>query len=112
MLSKSNTYYLKQATNSHLSDFREPHIHRLDLVGLILFGSGIALLSYVLEIFGEHTLSSREIAGLLALSLVLLLSYWLHARTLIPSISHPCADQPTQLLIEARIFLIEAPSQE
>ena len=26
----------------------------LDIVGLILFGSGIALLSYVLEIFGEH----------------------------------------------------------
>ena len=35
-------------------------------VGLILFGSGIALLSYVLEVFGEHTLSTREILGLLA----------------------------------------------
>ena len=33
------------------------------MVGLILFGSGIALLSYVLEIFGEHTLSVREILG-------------------------------------------------
>ena len=30
----------------------------LDVVGLILFGSGIALLSYVLEVFGEHTLSA------------------------------------------------------
>ena len=37
-------------------------------VGLILFGSGVALLSYVLEVFGEHTLSAREILGLLALS--------------------------------------------
>jgi EmrB/QacA subfamily drug resistance transporter len=66
----------------HLPDFREAKVHRLDVVGLILFGAGIALLSYVLEIFGEHTLSSAEIAGLLALSLLLLLGYWLHARTL------------------------------
>src|SRR5271154_4584865 len=37
----------------HLPDYREK-THPLDIVGLILFGSGIALLSYVLEIFGEH----------------------------------------------------------
>ena len=49
------------------------------LVGLILFGSGIALLSYVLEVFGEHTLSVPEILGLLAISLVLLAGYGLHA---------------------------------
>ncbi|HEV2577454.1 MAG TPA: DHA2 family efflux MFS transporter permease subunit [Acidobacteriaceae bacterium] len=67
---------------THLPDFREPNPHRLDVVGLILFGSGIALLSYVLEIFGEHTLSVPEMAGLLALSFALLLGYWLHARTL------------------------------
>jgi MFS family permease len=50
------------------------------MVGLILFGSGIALLSYVLEIFGEHTLSVREISGLLALSLALLAGYGIHAK--------------------------------
>src|ERR1700743_2121094 len=44
----------------HLPDYCEENIHPLDVVGLILFGSGIALLSYVLEIFGEHTLSVRE----------------------------------------------------
>src|ERR1700735_3548777 len=44
-----------------LPDYREEEIHPLDIVGLILFGSGIALLSYVLEVFGEHALSSREI---------------------------------------------------
>jgi EmrB/QacA subfamily drug resistance transporter len=65
----------------HLPDYRE-ETHRLDTVGLILFGSGIALLSYVLEVFGEHTLSSREIAGLLILSLALLAGYWLHANSL------------------------------
>ncbi len=47
----------------HLPDYREEQTHPLDIVGLILFGSGIALLSYVLEIFGEHTLSAREILG-------------------------------------------------
>jgi EmrB/QacA subfamily drug resistance transporter len=66
----------------HLPDYREEASHPLDLVGLILFGSGIALLSYVLEIFGEHTLSAREMSGLLALSVVLLAGYWVHARRL------------------------------
>ncbi len=66
----------------HLPDYREAKTPPLDMVGLILFGSGIALLSYVLEIFGEHTLSSREMAGLLALSLLLLVGYWLHASNL------------------------------
>jgi EmrB/QacA subfamily drug resistance transporter len=64
----------------HLPDYREEHTHPLDMVGLILFGSGIALLSYVLEIFGEHTLSVREISGLLALSLALLAGYGIHAK--------------------------------
>jgi EmrB/QacA subfamily drug resistance transporter len=64
----------------HLPDYREKDTHPLDLVGLILFGSGIALLSYVLEIFGEHALSTREITGLLAISLALIGGYLLHAR--------------------------------
>jgi EmrB/QacA subfamily drug resistance transporter len=63
----------------HLQDYRE-ETHPLDIVGLILFGSGIALLSYVLEIFGEHTLSTVEILGLLAVSLALIGGYLLHAR--------------------------------
>src|SRR5580698_5403122 len=64
----------------HLPDYREADTHPLDLVGLILFGSGIALLSYVLEVFGEHTLSAGEILGLLAISIVLLAGYGLHAE--------------------------------
>jgi EmrB/QacA subfamily drug resistance transporter len=62
----------------HLPDYREKS-NPLDTVGLILFGSGIALLSYVLEVFGEHTLSLGEIVGLLAISLALLAGYGLHA---------------------------------
>ena len=65
----------------HLPDYREADTHPLDLVGLILFGSGIALMSYVLEVFGEHTLSGREISGLLLLSFALLAGYWVHAKT-------------------------------
>jgi EmrB/QacA subfamily drug resistance transporter len=69
----------------HLPDYREPHTPRLDLAGLVLFSSGIALLSYVLEVFGEHRLSTAAIVGLLALSLALLAAYGLHAaRTLSP----------------------------
>jgi EmrB/QacA subfamily drug resistance transporter len=62
----------------HLPDYREKS-NPLDVVGLILFGSGIALLSYVLEVFGEHTLSAGEILGLLAISILLLAGYGLHA---------------------------------
>jgi EmrB/QacA subfamily drug resistance transporter len=66
----------------HLPDYREEETHPLDIVGLILFGSGIALLSYVLEVFGEHALSSREITSMLVLSFALLIGYWLHAKSL------------------------------
>lgn len=64
----------------HMPDYRERRSHRLDLVGMILFSSGVALLSYVLEVFGEHTLSGREITGLLVIAALLLAGYALHAR--------------------------------
>jgi EmrB/QacA subfamily drug resistance transporter len=63
----------------HLPDYREEHTPPLDWVGLFLFGSGVALLSYVLEVFGEHTLSAHEILGLLAISVALLAAYGFHA---------------------------------
>jgi EmrB/QacA subfamily drug resistance transporter len=62
----------------HLPDYRE-HTDPLDVAGLLLFGSGVALLSYVLEVFGEHTLTAREILGLLGVSVLLLTGYGLHA---------------------------------
>jgi EmrB/QacA subfamily drug resistance transporter len=64
----------------HLPDYRAEQRRPLDVVGLILFGSGIALLSYVLEVFGEHTLSGIEMLCLLALSGALLAGYGLHNR--------------------------------
>ncbi|HTL21083.1 MAG TPA: DHA2 family efflux MFS transporter permease subunit [Steroidobacteraceae bacterium] len=63
----------------YLPDFHEQATPRLDLAGLVLFSSGIALLSYVLEVFGEHRLGAAMILGLLALSLALLAGYGLHA---------------------------------
>jgi MFS family permease len=62
----------------HLPDYRE-HTDPLDVAGLILFGSGVALLSYVLEVFGEHTLSAREILAALSVSMLLLAGYGFHA---------------------------------
>ena len=64
--------------NQHFPDYRAEHAHPLDKVGFILFGSGIALLSYVLEVFGEHTLSNRELLALLGLSVLLLVGYVLN----------------------------------
>jgi MFS family permease len=63
----------------YLPDYREQRTPALDIVGLILFSSGVALLSYVLEVFGEHTLSGREILGLIAISAALLAGYGVHA---------------------------------
>lgn len=63
----------------HLPDYRETHTNPLDVAGLILFGSGVALLSYVLEVFGEHTLGTREVLSLLAISIALLAGYGFHA---------------------------------
>jgi EmrB/QacA subfamily drug resistance transporter len=63
----------------YLPDYREASSPPLDIVGLLLFSSGVALLSYVLEVFGEHTLSNPQILGLLALSATLLAGYGLRA---------------------------------
>src|ERR1700739_4943856 len=66
----------------HLPDYREERTPPLDVVGLILFGSGVALLSYVLEIFGEHTLSAGAMSVLLVLSIALLAGYGIHGSSL------------------------------
>ncbi len=63
----------------HMPDYRSQRSDPIDFVGLSLFGSGIALLSYVLEIFGEHELGVKSIVFLLGLSVLLLLAYVRHA---------------------------------
>jgi len=65
----------------HLPDYRAEQTAKLDWVGLSLFGTGVALLSYVLEIFGEHTLSLAQTCGLLVIVTVLLVTYAWHATS-------------------------------
>lgn len=64
----------------HMPDYRSDTPGPLDVVGLVLFGAGTALLSWLLEVFGEHRLDPTSAAVLLLLSLSLLAAYALHAR--------------------------------
>jgi len=63
----------------HMPDYRSD-TRPLDVVGLVLFGAGTALLSWLLEVFGEHRLDATSALVLLVLSLSLLAAYGLHAR--------------------------------
>ncbi len=63
----------------HLPDYRESNPHPLDIAGLVLFGTGIGLLAYVLEVFGDHSLSMPTMAVLLAVSIVCLAAYGMRA---------------------------------
>jgi EmrB/QacA subfamily drug resistance transporter len=63
----------------HLPNYKAARNFPLDFVGLVLFGAGISLLSYVLEVFGDHTLSDREVAGLLAISAALIAAYGVYS---------------------------------
>jgi EmrB/QacA subfamily drug resistance transporter len=64
----------------HMPDYHGDAPRPLDVIGLILFGSGTALFSWLLEIFGEHSLDATSGFILLLLSLSLLLGYVWHAR--------------------------------
>ncbi len=63
----------------HLPDYRQENSPPLDLVGLILFGLGIGLLAYVLEVFGEHTLSDSTLLLLLVVAALCLVAYGMRA---------------------------------
>ena len=64
----------------YMPDFRGEVGRPLDFVGLVLFGSGTAILSWLLEIFGEHSISVVEAGVLLLVSMSLLVAYGWHAR--------------------------------
>jgi len=64
----------------HMPDYRGEASRPLDVVGLVLFGAGTALLSWLLEIFGEHRIDVTSAAILLLLALSLLATYVWHAR--------------------------------
>ena len=64
----------------HMPDYRNEELRPLDLSGFLLFGSGAALLSWLLEIFGEHHLSVPQGMALLLTSMLLLVTYAWHAQ--------------------------------
>ena len=64
----------------HMPDYRGRAARPLDVVGLVLFGSGTALLSWLLEIFGEHSIDVTSAGVLFLLSMSLLAAYAWHAR--------------------------------
>lgn len=64
----------------HMPDYRAETTRPFDLIGLALFGSGTALLSWLLEIFGEHRLDMTSLAVLFVLSVSLLAAYGWHSR--------------------------------
>ncbi len=66
----------------HMPDYRGGAPRPLDVVGLVLFGSGTALLSWLLEIFGEHSIDITSAGVLFLLSMSLLVAYAWHARQL------------------------------
>jgi MFS family permease len=83
----------------YMPEFRDPDAPPLDLAGFALFGAGVGLLSYVLEIFGEHGLSAGPIAALLAVSLALIFGYVWHAR-------HVAAPMLRIALLRVRTFRV------
>jgi EmrB/QacA subfamily drug resistance transporter len=66
----------------HMPDYTGEALRPLDVVGLVLFGSGTALLSWLLEIFGEHSIDVTSAGVLFLLSMSLLAAYAWHARQL------------------------------
>jgi len=83
------------AARKFMADFREAVVPKLDWAGFVLFGAGVAAVSYVLEIFGEHSgfisrtdASGEPVAGVAvwviwafaAAGVGLLTAYVLHAQ--------------------------------
>lgn len=64
----------------HMPDYRGDASRPLDFIGLALFCSGAALLSWLLEIFGEYDIGVTPAAILLLISLGLLAAYAWHAN--------------------------------
>lgn len=63
----------------YMPDYRQDNTPPLDRLGFILFGTGIALLSYVLEVLGDHHLGVGSVLPLGALACTLLGAYAWHA---------------------------------
>ena len=64
----------------YMPDYHGDKPRPLDVIGLVLFGAGTAILSWLLEVFGEHHIDVTSASILLLVSLSLLAAYGLHAH--------------------------------
>lgn len=64
----------------HMPNYGDEHAPKLDRWGFFLFGGGVALLCYVLEVLGDHSLSPRTASVLLVVGLGLVVAYLWHAK--------------------------------
>lgn len=64
----------------YMPDYHGDEPRPIDLIGLVLYGSGVALLSWLLEIFGEHQIDATSGAVLFVLAVCLLAAYGWHAN--------------------------------
>jgi MFS family permease len=63
----------------YMPDYQGSERRPLDVIGMILFSCGTALLSWLLEVFGEHTLDPTTAVVILAVAITLLAAYAWHA---------------------------------
>ena len=66
--------------HKYMPDYYGDKLRAFDLLGMVLFASGIALLSWLLEVFGEHKIDITSASILLLLAFSLLGAYVIHAR--------------------------------
>ena len=64
----------------YMPDYRDAAAPPLDRWGFVLFSTGIALFSYVLEVFGEHTHAPGPLTAMAVGAVVLLGLYGWHSR--------------------------------
>lgn len=64
----------------YMPDYYGEKDRPLDKIGLLLFSSGIAIISWILEIFGEHHISTTFALSYFALGCALLAAYVWHMR--------------------------------
>lgn len=64
----------------YMPDYRAEAARPLDVQGLVLFSAGAALLSWLLEVYGEHHLGARAVAVWAGVAFGLLAAYGWHSR--------------------------------
>jgi EmrB/QacA subfamily drug resistance transporter len=66
--------------HNYMPDYQDEARRPLDVIGMVLFGAGAALLSWLLEIFGEHNIDATSAGILFLISMSLLAAFAWHTR--------------------------------